>query len=158
MIKPPSNQKTYDVFFTRDAAIVSLPDEASDTQKAEHGKAIERALETGEWGDVTIPGEQPTRFVFKPLGCEIAGELYAMMSNSQQHFTVFALAFRLALVNVKNLPDAGKVDFVINPTFGRMATTAFLDRAGLKGEIGAAIIVELGAYALKRARGDDPKS
>lgn len=156
MIKPPSNQRTYDVFYSGDSAIVSLPAEASDEQKAAHEKALERALETGDWSQVVIQGEQPTRFVFKPLGAEVAGELYSMMST-ERHFSVFALAFRLAIVDVKNLPDAGKVDFGNHP-LGRCATTAFLDRAGLKGEIGAAIIVELGSYVLKRARADNPKS
>lgn len=157
MIKPPSNQKTFDVFFSGDAAIVSLPDEADDKAKADHERALERALETGEWAEVTIPGDQPTRFVFKPLGCELAGELYSMMAT-ERHFTIFALAFRLAIVDVKNLPDAGKINFVNHTSFGRIATTAFLDRAGLKGELGAQIIVELGSYVLRRARGDDPKS
>lgn len=155
MIKPPSNQKPYDAFYTGDAAIVALPAEASDEQRAERDRAIERALKTGDWSAVVIPGEQPTRFVMRPIRAEAAGELHSMLAT-ERPFTVFALAFRIALVDVKNLPGAGHVDFVTHPTFGRIATTAFLDRAGLTGDVGAAIITELGFLAYKRAGGDDP--
>lgn len=154
MIKPHSSQKTYDVFFTGDSAIVSLPKEASDQQKAAHEKSIERALKTGDWSEIVLAGEMPTRFVLRPLGAEVAGELYSMLAT-ERHFSVFSLAFKLSLVDVKNLPDAGEIDWG-NHRLGRIATTDFLDRAGLKGELGAVVIMEIGAYVLKRARGDDP--
>ena len=159
MIKPPSNQKPYEVFYTGDSAIISLPEEASDEQRKELARRIKRALQTGEWSDVIIPGEQPTRFSMKPLSGELAGELYAMLRDARserERYLVWSLAFRLALVDVKNLPDAGEIDFVTHHQFGRIATTAFLDRAGLKGDVGAAIIQELGVHVFTRARGDDP--
>ena len=159
MIKPPSVQKTYDAFYSGDSAIVSLPDEASDEQRADLAKRIERALQTGQWADVVVPGEQPTRFTMRPLGGEIAGELYAMLRDARsqrEQYVVWSLAFRLSIIDVKGLTDAGEVDFVVHPSFGRIATTAFLDRAGLKGDLGAAIITELGLLAFKKARGDDP--
>lgn len=157
MIKAPSSQKTYDAFYTGDPAIVSLPAEASDEQRADRDRAIERALETGDWSAVVVPGEQPTRFVMKPLGAEVFGELQSMLGTVRS-YVMSTLAFRAAIVDVKNLPDAGAIDFVIHPTLGRIATTAFLDRAGLTGELGAAIITQLGWHAYLKAQGSNPKS
>lgn len=159
MIKAPSNQKPYEVFFSGDPAIVSLPDEASEEQHKELARRIKRALQTGDWSDVIVPGEQPTRFVLRPLSAEVTGELYAMLRDAKSErdrFAVWTLAFRCAVVDVKNLPDAGEIDFVVHPQFGRIATTKFLDRAGLQGDVGAAIITELGVHAITKARGDDP--
>lgn len=161
MIKPPSNQKTWDAFYTGDTAIIQLPDEASDEQKKDRDDLIERARELGAdgWADVVVEGERPTIFTFKPLGSELTGHLVDMLNDPRVGaFRVFALAFRLALVGVKNLTDSGKVDFVNHGEFGRIATTAFLDRAGCTGEVGASIITELGSLVMTRARAANPKS
>ncbi len=159
MIKPPSNVKTHEAFFSGDPAIVSLPPEASDEQRKELADRIDRARETGQWTDVLLANETPTTFVFKPLPSSVTGDLISMLhEGTERRFTVLELAFRLAIVDVKNLPDAGKIEFVNHPHFGRLASTAFLDRAGCSGELGASIIVELGSYVLSRARAANPKS
>lgn len=161
MIKPPSSQKTFDAFFASDPAIVSLPGEASDEAKKDLEDRIERARETGEWADVTLPGEAPTRFTFRQLSSDVAGDLHSRLKDSRSHqdqFRVYRDAFLLAVVEVKNLPDAGKVDFVQHRDYGRIATPAFLDRAGLTGYAGAAVMIELGSYVLFRASAINPKS
>lgn len=157
MIKPPSNQKTYDAFYSGDPAIIQLPDEASDEQKKDRDDRIKRARETGLWDDVIAGGEQPTVFTFKQLTAAQTGHLHDIMGNPRRQFEALMLAFCLALVDVKHLGEAGKPTFV-NAELGRMATTQFLDKAGCTGELGAAIIVELGSYVLERARAANPKS
>lgn len=162
MIRPPSNQKQHSAFYTGDPAIIQLPDEASEEQVKDRDERIDRARESGEWRDVISEGEAPTEFVFRPLPAKIAGELIALVEESRGRprdlFAVFTLAFCAALIDVKHLADAGKIDFVNHATYGRIATTAFLDRAGCSGELGAAIITELGSYVLSRARAANPKS
>lgn len=168
MIKPPSVQKTYDAFYKGDPAVISIdpviaamPPEAEKRIEAEQklDARITRARETGQWEDALLPGERPTIFTFKQLPSAISGELYSMLKDARSHrdqYTVYRLAFLLAIIEVKNLPDAGEINFVTHSQFGRMATPEFLDRAQCSGQLGAAIMVDLGSYVIYRAGAASP--
>lgn len=74
MIRFPSLQKTYDDFYTGDAAIIPRPEAPSTSASTEEieayqaalkewGTKIKAAKETGQWGPVLVPGGVPTKFV-----------------------------------------------------------------------------------------------
>lgn len=164
LIRPPSLQKRFDVFWTRDPALVPLPDGASDEQKKERDRLIELALESGRvdmWREITNPGDQLTAFSMKPLTSEQFGELASMRLAARDEvaaFKVWLLAFRLALVDARPLPEGVTVAHVTHPHYGPLAVTDFLDDCGLTPELGASLIVELGKLAYDRARVASKKS
>lgn len=160
MIRPPSNQKKYDTFFSLDPALKPLPTDPTEEQRAERERLIELAREAGpaQWTELIVPGECVTVFTMRPLPSEAFGDLLAAMVNGESKFKVYSLAFRIALLDAKPLPDDVKVEHVEHPSYGRVATLSFLEKAGITGEMGAAICVELGKLAYERARNVSPKS
>jgi hypothetical protein len=158
VIRPPSSQKKYDAFYSRDPAIIQLPDDATDEQKADRERRIQTARDSGRWDDVVVPGEAPTLFGMRQLTGDQYGDLASRIVSGEKRFAVFAAAFRLALQDVRGLPDDVKVEFFDHPTYGRMATTSFLEKAGIVGSLAADIMFELGELAFVKARSVDPKS
>jgi hypothetical protein len=158
VLRPPSNQKKYEAFYSFDPAIIPLPDSATDEQKAERQRRIDVARETNRWDDVIVQGETPTLFGMRPIPGELYGDLLSRLVTGEKRFSVYTMAFRIALQDVKGLPDDVKVEFVDHPTYGRIASTSFLDKAGCSGGLGAAIMFELGELAFNKARSVDPKS
>jgi hypothetical protein len=158
VIRPPSNQKKYDAFYSLDPAIIQLPPDATDEQKADRERRIETARETGRWEDVLVPGETPTIFGMRPLTGEQYGDLLSRLVAGEKRFAVFVTAFRLALVDARGIPDDVKVEFTDHPTYGRIAATTFLEKAGIVGSLAASIMFELGELAFNKARSVDPKS
>lgn len=160
MLRPLSNQKKYDVFWSQDPDLIPLPGDATENQKAERARKIELALTAGpaHWAEITTQGGRLTAFTMRPLTSEQFGELLSMLMNDERPFTVWSLAFRLALVDCAPLPDGIKVDHASDAKYGTLATTKFLDETGVRGESGANLIVELGRLAFERAKDLSPKS
>jgi len=156
MLRPPSNQKTYKLFFSADPAIVQIANDATKERQTEHERLLRVARETGDWSAITVPGEQPTTFSMRQLPSESTGELANMQALGEPQFRVLSLAFRSALVDAAPLIDGVKVAHDQHPIFGRIATTTFLDEIGCGGNMGAALIVELGRLVLERSRATNP--
>jgi hypothetical protein len=162
VIRPPSSYKNYDAFWSQDPAIVQLPDGATKEQRDAHEKRLEVAHETGLWTEVTCPGQQPTVFTMRQLPCEAFLLLQQMAALREPNGTIYSIAFRLSVVGVKNLaspdPTISYATDVRYPQFGKMASTSFLDEAECGGQLGAAVIFELGQLAYERAGAFFPKS
>lgn len=165
MLRPLSNQKKYEAFYSGDPAVIQLPeglkDKARIKAQKERAKKIERARETGDWSEVLVNGETPTRFSMRPIPTAHYGELALRLESArtvEDLYPIYLLAFCIALVDVYPLPEDVSVARIKHPKYGDIATTDFLDEAQCGGELGAAIIFELGHLAVERAREVSPKS
>src|SRR5690349_19872189 len=106
MIRPPSAVRHYDAFFSGDPAFVQLADNATDEQRVEHARLWEVARETGNLGELLIPGSKPTKFVMRPLPGSLMRKITdRYMSDRMGAAEVNALALRCALVSIENLGD-----------------------------------------------------
>jgi hypothetical protein len=157
MLRPLSNQKTWDAFYSGDPAIAPLPDDASDEQKQERERLVKHALQSGDWSQVD-PRAEATRFSFRQLKADEFGELRSMLFNGEKPYSVYRLAFQLALKDAKPLPEKVTVKFVSHSTLGKVATLSFLDDARIPPEVGADVVFELGKLVYERAREPDPLS
>jgi hypothetical protein len=145
MIRPPSNQTSYDEFWSGDPAFV----QPADPEK------FKRARETGDWAGVLLEGSQPTKFVMQPLrGSQhrwIADQVAAgAIGAAQAH----QLAFRCALQEVANFGDVA-VKRTMHDKLGQIATSEIPD---LLDAITTAIVSEIGDRVFARAQGLSPKS
>jgi hypothetical protein len=156
MIRPPSSQRIYELFYSGDPALIPLPDDATDEQKKERARLIDLARDTGQHTELLLPGEKLTLFKMRQLPAEAYGDLVAMLRNGELAFRVFALAFKVACIDAAPIPDGVKVEHEMHPLYGPIATTSFLDKAGCGGKLGANIIIELGQYVFQKAKGGSP--
>jgi hypothetical protein len=156
MIRPPSNQKPYDLFFSGDEAIVQLPANATDEQKATHARLLKTARETGDWRPVLVEGKAPTKFVMKPMPGTVYRTLMDMvMLNEVGPSMVPQLAFRICITEITGLGIDFELKHVASSKLGTLASTEvtdLLDGADLR------IVTELGNEVLRRAREVSPKS
>lgn len=158
MIRPPSNQRNYDAVFSGDSCFVQLPDNATEEQFIEHARKWEVARETGDYSALRVEGAgEPTVFKMRPLNLESFAAIVDMAKAGAGHNETAVLAFRVALQDVSNL---GKVEIkrIQHKKFGQIATTEFLDKAGLPAGLSLQIAAELGGYAIQKASTLSPKS
>jgi hypothetical protein len=158
VIKPPSIQKDYTAFWSRDAAVAPLPESPTKEQLAERERLITLARDTGDLSYIEQPGERVTKFTMKPLSFEQYAELSSMHERGETSVSIAALAFRFALKDVAPLPEGVRLTFLDHPTYGKLASTAFLNDLKLPAKMSAEIVVELGDLAIERARDLSPKS
>lgn len=172
MLRPPSNQRPYDEFYSRDPAFVQLPDSeplsklepearAARTRVVEdHERAIRIARETGDWKPLLAGEAEPTRFVMMPMSGDLFRKLGDLtLSDKLGGLELDQLVVRIALVDVVNLGDT-KVDRRRpheNPAFRELGKVASVDITNLLDSIDRRIIGELGGLVMTRARGPDPK-
>lgn len=145
MIRPPSNQTSYDEFWSGDPAFAQPPDQEKH----------KRARETGDYSAVLLEGAMPTKFVMAPLkGSQhrwIADQVAAgAIGAAQAH----QLAFRCALQEVVNFGDV-TVKKTMHEKLGQIATSEVPD---LLDAISTAIVSEIGDRVFARAQGLSPKS
>lgn len=111
----PSNQQTYDLFWSGDPAFVQ-------GEGKDHERKLEIARETGEWSSLLIQGQTPTKFVSRQVPGEIrrrlldhygAGKLGAQELDS--------LLVRIAVIDVVGFGDF-KLKFTMHDDWGKVTT------------------------------------
>lgn len=113
--RPPSNQSTFDMFWSGDPAFVQ-------GDGKEHEKKLEIARETGDWSGLIIQGQTPTKFVSR----QIPGELKRRILDRYQAgklgpYELDALLLRMAIVDVIGLGDF-KLKFTMSDEWGKIAS------------------------------------
>jgi hypothetical protein len=164
VINPPSSQKPYDEFWSRDKSFAQrpeLPKGADDDAKEAHEKALEEyqrlltiALDHGDWSALRIEGtNEPTRFPVRPLTGKqmrwIASQNNLGMADGA------ALVFRACILGMVNAGDFEMPKPERHPGLGMIApeeVTNYLD------SIDMGIVTEIGLRLLERGtRGLSPK-
>lgn len=167
MIRPPSNQKPYDEYWSGDPAFVQPPqkptDESDEARRkyvadlAEHAAKLKRARQTGDWSPLLIEGQQPTKFVMQPIRGAQWRWLVDESTREDEHrmgpAQFWSLMFRCACVSVKNLG----VDLPDKPVRHKdLGLIAPADIPNALDTIDAAIVTELADAAFARAQNLDP--
>lgn len=157
MLRPPSNLRPYDDFYSGDTALLQPPDDATKEQREEHARKLRVAREIGDWSALRVDGQQPTRFGMRLLTGTQRRWLIDQASREDEHklgaATLFQLAFRCAVIDIDHL-DGFKVSFEDHPSLGRIATEAVADHCD---SFTPRIVGELGAEAWRRATELSPK-
>ncbi len=154
-LRPPSNLRAYDDFYTGDPAIVALPPNASDDEKKDRENRIRVARETGDWSGVIVEGQRPTKFKMHIIGGDAYRTLMDEYSAKQIGLgKLTQLAFLLAVRDVTDLGDT-KVERKQTARYGWIADVEIADALDA---IDIGIVNELGGEALRRARELSPKS
>lgn len=164
MITPrlPSSQKQYDDYFSGDPAFKQpppAPDDPTDEQKAalaEYETKLKAARETGDWRQLLVEGQTPTRFVLGQIDRNIFRAIQdraILPLNSPQRIgpvQLFALLFRLALKSVVGFGDL-KVERDFDPAWGWVMAQA--DVVHQLDEVDPRIVGEIGTNILERLKG-----
>jgi hypothetical protein len=155
MIRPPSNAKQFDAFYSKDPAFVQLADDASEDDGKEHAQKWRTARQTGDYSALLIEGQQPTKFTLRPLSVDAFASIIDMKRSGTGDNEVAILAFRVALKSVSNFGKA-EIKFGPHKKFGLIASTDFLDKAGLPAGLALNIAAEIGGVALEKAMDISP--
>jgi hypothetical protein len=121
-------------------------------------EAWARAVEELNFGPLLKPGEQATRFAFRPLRGVALDAFRRAVGGFDEHAGV--LAFRMCLVRVDDCEGFPKIEHVHHPELGPLVSPeimAVLDQAGI--ELGAPmnhIAVTLGSHAFVRSTRPSP--
>lgn len=174
MIRPPSNQKTYDEFWSRDPAFIQPPsaptfavdgDELADKAAREahlqalrdHQRLVRNARETGDWSALLAGAEQPTRFIMRPLpGTLFRVIVDLVMSERVGEAESNMLMVRAALVGVANLGDVD-VKLALDPAYPKLGKIATVDVPNLLDSVDPKIVAELAETIRDRCMGVSPK-
>jgi hypothetical protein len=164
MIRPPSNQRSFDLFVTCDPAIIKAPQrpaDPDDSYKAaleEYIAKIKAARETGDWKPVVIDGQQPTKFTMGQVDRNIwraVMDRAVLPGDSPRHIgqvSLNALLFRLSCRSIagwdkfERHPDPGWDNWTMAPA----SLVSQLD------EIDPSIVGELGFEVFRRLQGITP--
>jgi hypothetical protein len=157
MIRPPSNQKPYDEFWSGDPAFVQPPegdDEATVARRKEHFEKVRRARQTGDWCDLLIAGMTPTKFIMRPIRGDAMRWLHDHVNISDPvkalgDGVLLSLAFRAALVDIVNYGADFKMQYEDHESLGTIAAAKI---ANDLDAVHISIVTELGAIALTRTR------
>ncbi len=154
----PSNQRTYDEFWSGDPAFVQLAENADDKAVDEHVRQIQMARETGNWQALRIAdGPEPTRFGVKPMPGNAYRALCGMLESKQiDPIGLAPLAFRACIVRIDNGGMDGVLPRINDHKLGDIAAvkvTNYLDSIDL------GIVSEIGTQLFMRGtQGLAPKS
>ena len=101
MIRPPSNQKHYDEFWSEDEAFEQLPAEATAEARAAFGAKLTVAIETGDWSALRVAGaSEPTKFIMRQIPGESFGKLADLQASGMgRSELVTGSAFGFHVVN-----------------------------------------------------------
>lgn len=161
--RSPSNQRNYDLVWSRDEAFVQLPDAPPDSASQEDKDAYEKlqkahiakweiARESGDYSALRVEGKpDPTVFTMKPLSHEQLMVLWDMGRADAGVGETNALAFAAALQGVTNLGDAVVERNHFHPKLGMIASTAFFEKVGVPASVAFNIELELGQVIIARA-------
>ena len=153
LIAPPSLSKPYTEFYSRDPALLQLPENADEKTETLYAERRARARETGDWGELLVAGATPTAFSFVALKGDHYRTLMSMFESDQIGTPqLFQLTFRCALVKIENAGDL-RVTPEQHPRLGTIAASSVTDALDA---IDVKIVNELGSLILNRARGLAP--
>lgn len=158
MILPPSNQSSYTEIWSGDPALVQPPPEPKGASKAalkeykaaleEHQRKVKLAGESGNWSALLIPGQQPTRFVVRPLSGqayrEIVSRLLLTDPNSEKRLTQItmpAVVFRCCIEKIENGGYDQEIQRYPHEAFGSIVS---VDVANYLDGIDPTIVSEIG--------------
>lgn len=161
MIRLPSIQEPYSVFWSGDDAIVQPPDPPADGASKKVLNAYKKALEeyfvkiraarkTGDWSAVRVEGKQPVTFLLRPMPFEAFAVITGMREREEPGEDVLLLAARVCLVDVEGVDV--EVDFEQHKRFGKVAALSTFEKFGTAQ--GTRIAAELGALAIQKANAD----
>lgn len=168
MIRPPSNQKTYDEFWSGDPAFRQAPP-TPDTKDpavleqhakalAEHKRLVKTARELGDWSSILVEGgEHPTKFQMRP----IPGHIFRVildLSNAEAigPAETNMLILRAALVGVSNLGDV-EIRHAVDSAYPKLGMIATAEITNLLDAIDIGIVAELAGTVRDRFMGVSPK-
>lgn len=170
MLRPPSNQRPYDAFYSRDPAFQQAPELAAneldeDLVKAHkvalaaHADRIRIARETGDWRPLLVGELQPTLFTMQPMSGDTFRKIADLVTGGAiRAFALDQLALRCALVSVVNLGDyTVERKLHENPRLHELGPIATIDIPNLLDAVDRRIVGELGGLVMTKARGPDPK-
>lgn len=167
MIRPPSNQRTYDEFWSGDEAFLQPPTKpaagADDAELAAHAEQLEAherkvkvARETADWAPLIIEGGEPTRFELRVLPGDVFRRIVDMwQGNDIGSAEANLLLLRAALVGVVNL---GKASVTLAPDrqYPRLGPIADVSVPNLLDRVNPGIVAELATSIRTRAMGVSP--
>lgn len=146
--RPPSNQQTYDAFWSGDPAFVQ-------GEGKEHERKLELARETGDWSPLLISGLVPTKFVLRQIPGEIKRRVLDQFNAGKiGGYELDSLLLRLAAVDVVGLGDF-KLKFTMSDDWGRIATN---DLPNILDECAPGCVAELALHIFHKMMGLSPKS
>lgn len=146
--RPPSNQNTYDEYWSGDPAFVQ-------GEGDEHDAKIERARETGDWSELLIAGLVPTKFVLRQVPGEIKRRVLDQFAAGKiGGYELDSLLLRLAVVEVIGLGDF-KLRREKSADWGHLATH---DLPNLLDAHAPGCVAELGLSVYRKMMGLSGKS
>lgn len=166
MIRPPSQAKDYDLFYSGDPAFRQPPKvvgDATDEQRAEldrHFASLRSAKETGNWSALLLDGQVPTKFVC----CQVDRNVWRSLTDRAilpvdspryvGQVALHALLFRLAVKEIVGWPAFRRES---DPSWDGwvMAPASLVTQLD---EIDPRIVGEVGADVFARLRGVNPLS
>lgn len=164
--RPPTLQRDFDLCFSGDPAFKQPPKlvgDPTDELRAEIEQYVTRlrvAKETGNWSELLIEGQLPTRFVCRQVDRNVWRSIMdrvILPGDSPRHIgqvTMNALLFRLAVKEItgwdkfERLPDANWDNWIMAPA----SLVTMLD------EIDPRIVGEIGGDVFAKLRGVGPLS
>ena len=148
MLKPPSLQNEFDIWYSGDPAF-HLPADAKEA-----ARLVRQCRETGDISPILIGGETPTFFTVKPLRSSVFRKIVDRVSSGTLGQTeAAAIAFRSTLIGVKNFGDV-EIRMVKDEAWGTLAAPDIADMLDARSP---SIVSELGGLMLDRAVSPDPK-
>jgi hypothetical protein len=150
--RSPSNQKPFDIVWSKDSAFIQLADDATEDERKAHDARWETARETGNYDALKVEGaDAPTIFTVKPLTHAQMAVIFDM-SRSAGVAEVNTLAFCCGLQSVVNLGDV-EIKRAHHNKLGNIALTDFFEKAGVPAGMALSITLELGEYLIKKSSG-----
>lgn len=167
IIRPPSSQKSWDTYCSKDSAFKQPPkppgDDATEDERNEYIVTIEKyqatlkaCQETGDWSPLLVEGGQPTKFILSPINGNVWRALIdrTVISQASPRFVgpvmTRTILFRLAL---KGINGWDKIERSPDPEWDGWVM-APADVVAQLDAIDPAIVGEIGQLVLDRLRGD----
>lgn len=150
----PSLTTTYDWCYAKDPALEQPSDEMTPEQLKALAKRHQVARETGAWTSITRAGENPTRFVVRPLHGKLVRrvrDLVAMGKLGESESR--ALLVQLALTDIAG--EDFDVELVDHPTWGKLAPDSLITELDA---IDPGIVTDLSDEILRRSSSPGPLS
>ncbi len=154
MIRPPSNIRQYDDFYSGDSAIVQIEADADEAAKTERARLITVARETGNWQPILVEGGNPTKFTMTLIKGDAYRRLIDMVTEDKIGVgQMSAMAFRASIDSISNLGgfQVKRGNRELGGNSAAVEVTDYLDSIDIR------IVSELGGEALRRAREISPK-
>ena len=146
MIRLPSMCEPRHEFFSGDDAIEQPPEDPKAL--AEYDHKIRVARQTGDLAGVLVNGQQPVRFLMRPIPFEAYAVVMGMRDRQEPLEDILLLAARVCLLDI----DGAEVKKETHPRFGKIASLSTFEKFGVAQ--GLNIACELGTLALQRAHAD----